>query len=317
MATRASWLGMTVVCACARPPVPPHTAEVASPVPLPEHLDSLEVLRVAWSQDNKWLAFTAAYHNQIDLYVSRADGSQTRRLTDASTFPVPRFSVGQFVVSWLPGDRGVFFVGNHADSVHFYRINADGSALAEYPNPTPPMRTSDGSLSPDGSQIVFTRFVARRHWQLLVRNVDGTNVRELTTASSGVAWNDENPAWSPNGRTIVFDSIRDTTGMGEIYRINADGTDERRLTTNSVNDVLPHWTPDGRHIVWTQVANRHASFFESDPDGGHVRKVVDGFVGTYSPDGKRIAGGGQRGAIGMMPADGSEPQRLVLRGRSP
>ncbi len=52
------------------------------------------------------------------------------------------------------------------------------------------------------------------------------------------------PAWSPDGRTIVFVSWRD--GNGEVYAMDADGSSPRNLTQNPAKDVRPAWSPDGR-----------------------------------------------------------------------
>ena len=46
---------------------------------------------------------------------------------------------------------------------------------------------------------------------------------------------------------IVFYSERD--GNAEIYLMNADGSDQRRLTKNQTNEFAPSWSPDGKHIV--------------------------------------------------------------------
>ena len=55
-------------------------------------------------------------------------------------------------------------------------------------------------------------------------DADGQNVRQITDAPG----QDTYPSMSPDGRMIVFESYRD--GHAEIYRINADGSGELRLT---------------------------------------------------------------------------------------
>ena len=61
-------------------------------------------------------------------------------------------------------------------------------------------------------------------------------------------WNDTCPAWSPDGRSIAFASSRD--GSGDVYVMDADGTNVRRLTTDFyVSDGLD-WSPDGTRIAF-------------------------------------------------------------------
>src|SRR6478609_7175589 len=45
---------------------------------------------------------------------------------------------------------------------------------------------------------------------------------------------------------IVYSSNRD--GNWEIYVTNADGSDQKNLTSNPAWDIYPRWTPDGKHI---------------------------------------------------------------------
>ena len=58
---------------------------------------------------------------------------------------------------------------------------------------------------------------------------------------------DGNAGWSPDGTQIVFnsrrDSAQDVPEANEIYVMNADGSDVRRLTTNSAIDAGPRWAP--------------------------------------------------------------------------
>ena len=58
-----------------------------------------------------------------------------------------------------------------------------------------------------------------------------------------------NPAFSPDGRFIVFDSNRD--GNSEIYIMEPDGTNQTRLTSNNFMDTDPTFLPDGHRIVFS------------------------------------------------------------------
>ena len=131
---------------------------------------------------------------------------------------------------------------------------------------------------------------------IYVMNPDGSAVRRLTTSPA----EDEFPAWSPDGRTIAYDSSGstplDSSGFSstqEIWSVPADGGSPVRLTNNTVPDQAPTWSPDG-----SQIAFFHGLRFGDGTisvigaSGGAIRSIGSGPIGSsprWSPDGTRIA----------------------------
>jgi Tol biopolymer transport system component len=68
-------------------------------------------------------------------------------------------------------------------------------------------------------------------------NADGSGLKRLTNNDAS----DRQPAWSPDGTKIAFNSERD--GNREIYVMNADGSGLTRLTNNDASDWDPAWSP--------------------------------------------------------------------------
>src|SRR5215510_3608114 len=101
--------------------------------------------------------------------------------------------------------------------------------------------------------------------------------------------------------TIVFSSTRDNpTGpvesLGEIYLMDPDGNNPRRLTNNNYMDVMPALSPDGKKIVFDSNRNRDEGesiwtfdLFVMNTDGTEQEHLIRGSSATWSPNGKFVA----------------------------
>ena len=120
----------------------------------------------------------------------------------------------------------------------------------------------------------------------------------------------------PNSR-IVFRSDRD--GDFEVYSMQPDGSDVRRLTNNSGYDDFPVWSPNGKKIAF--VSNRHGApeINVMNADGSRLRRLTrdNGPANAFpawSPDGSRIAYASDRDGnreIYVMEANGSNQNNLT------
>ncbi len=94
---------------------------------------------------------------------------------------------------------------------------------------------------------------------------------------------------------LAFVSYDD--GDGEIYVMNADGTDLARLTNNDANDVQPSWSPDGQKIAFDSYGYKiPAEIYTMNSDGSNVTQITHDPAGidygeewpSWSPDGNLI-----------------------------
>ena len=99
---------------------------------------------------------------------------------------------------------------------------------------------------------------------------DGTAQATLTTTK-----NNTSPRPRPDGARIVFVSKRD--GNAEIYVMNADGTNQTRLTQNGASDVTPVFSPDNKNIAFLSDREKSGEYklYVMDADGANVRKIGD------------------------------------------
>jgi Tol biopolymer transport system component len=116
-------------------------------------------------------------------------------------------------------------------------------------------------------------------------NPDGSGKTRLTNNDT----DDLDPAYSPDGKKIVYAGQDGQGGDLEIYTINASGGDKFQVTHNDVDEEWPTYSPSGKRIAYTPIEGAEG-IYSVKAGGGDKRLVArNGSVPSYSPDGKRIA----------------------------
>ena len=144
---------------------------------------------------------------------------------------------------------------------------------------------------------------------------------------------DRSPVWSPEGGRIAF--VSDRSGDWDVWVMDVDGNDQRRLAGNPGLDCAPSWSPDGTRLLWESHVAGSPSIWICDADGGNSRPLIspdrpltrvplhEGEVrrsfpdnwhylrnAVWSPDGKRIAAAGIHEVV-VLDADGSRLVEVV------
>jgi len=115
----------------------------------------------------------------------------------------------------------------------------------------------------------------------------GFKEEQLTNTTSDNRYASYNKA----GETIIFESNRD--GHWQIYSMDIDGNNQRRVITSSANDRRPTWNPYGNMIMFESDRNGISELFTYDLDTRTLKKVPiplkgNKSYGQFAPNGKEI-----------------------------
>ena len=305
---------------------------------------------------NGKLVFSSDRHNGrgLSIWTMNADGSNPTRLTDdkSRTDRLPSFvPVYDGGPVWSPDGSRIAFTSNRDYNFAIYIMNADGSNARLVTDKT--LEPGAIAWSPDGSKIAFSDGIrgvpdvvgAKPSVHIYTLNVDGTQLTKLT--NDGII--NDGPSWSPDGKQIAFNSIRDPDGRFKIWVMNADGSDQRRLTnihgtSNALfyGDGGPVWSPDGSKILFNGYRDFNgtrncyvvncAELLVMNADGSNEVQLTSdpnrdgGYGARWSPDGTKIVAARSFGTIAdhqaglskptgivVMNADGSNEVRILIR----
>jgi Tol biopolymer transport system component len=228
-----------------------------------------------------------------------AGGDPVKRTSDPRSAHRPRWSpAGDAIVYDVPG-QGIWSVPAAGGEAR--RIREEGF---------------NASISPDGRRIVYE--VDANLW---TAGIDGSGARRLgdgarNTMEKEYAFVESTPAFSPDGRAIVYFQDHDGPVYGDLWSAPLDGGKPTRLTFDDVNTSHPTWMPDGSGIVYSSARRGGLTLWFWPAAGGEPRALTTGAgedrEAAVSRDGRRLIYTNARNLLRILWLDPKTGERRQL-----
>jgi acylaminoacyl-peptidase len=227
-----------------------------------------------WSPDGANLAFLSKRDKKMQIYILPTSGGEAYPITSDT------IDVSGFV--WAPDSRRIAFVAgvlvNPPEESAEKEAESEGKNGKEAEKKAPTQLIDRAGFKADGTGFVFDK-----RQQIQVVYTDSKEVKQLTTGD----YNAGSPAWSPDGRHIVFASNRnsrwDVEIDSQIWEIPAEGGEPRRITQERGSWSAPVYSPTGDEIAFAGFRifddNSASGFHELwsvDSQGNGLRNLLEG-----------------------------------------
>jgi Tol biopolymer transport system component len=275
----------------------------------------------AFSPDGGSLAFIRGTDRPLcDIHVLRiSDTGQPR----GEPLRVTRDNVFIYGLDWTADGRSIEFCSTRGGVAALWRVSRSGGEPERLPvggnNALWP------AVSRRGDRLAYAE--GWPDWNIWRVAAPGGGATDDPAAAplrmSRSSQIDQNPAFSPDGRTVAWSSTH--SGSHQIWLSNSDGSQPRQLTQHEPPGAAePRWSPDGKQIAFNGYSRGARKVSVIGVDGGTPRGLTSGNfeedVHCWSRDGRWVYFGSNRGdgyALWKAPAGGGSPVLVAPNGRRP
>lgn len=264
----------------------------------------------SWSPDGKWIASAAgSYKGGFNLSVIAVDAEsgEQKEFTSQKWDNVGR-------VAWLADGSGLILTAQEKGAIYnqIWMLSYPGGEARKITND---LNSYTGvSLTADSNTMVARQSeTVSNIW--IAPSTDLSRPKQITTGRNG--WYGlSGIVWTPDGHVIYSSS---SSGNLDIWSMNADGSNQKQLTTDPQTDSSPAVSPDGRFIVFISSRAGMPSLWRMDMDGSNQKQLTSGQEDYYpqiSPDGQWIVFDSWRSgkrSLWKMPVNGGEPTQLTSK----
>ena len=243
-----------------------------------------------WSPDGRQLAFVRSSEEGVAIYVIPALGGTEHRLYSSPA------GINSRSLDWSPDGKVLAITEIDADRIHTWisLLSLADSTTQRLTSPSDQEQDCSPAFSPDGGTVAFLRGITPGVVSdVYVVPTSGGEPRRVTQDHT---WIMGAPAWTPDGREIVFSSTR--AGLVSLWRVSASGGTPRPVVGVGLNASRPSVSRKDHQLVYQQM-NFKNNVWRLDLSDEKTRRGPPSIVISdkgpelarprFSPDGKRIA----------------------------
>jgi tRNA A-37 threonylcarbamoyl transferase component Bud32 len=315
----AASTGSTATPTASPTPPPTEPGRLIEPTALPSQTPVLVVVtdsapeQAATPFGSGWLAFTQGTNENAEIWIMDENGLNLRQLTDNETYD------GE--PDWSPDGRQIAFESLRTGglSPDIYVMDVDGSNVQRITTDAAPDRHPD--WSPDGSALAYESGSGAES-EIVVTTLDGEHTRltnndfgdrapQFSPDGSWIAYMTEErgpweiailsypqgelqgfydcpgldcrfPAWSPDGSTIVFNTLDEVGRVDAIYALDVDSGRSTPLVAEGQNGRAT-WGSGGA-IFFNRTEDGDTSIFRLELDDNTLTRLTQQGVSSFGPD---------------------------------
>lgn len=216
-----------------------------------------------WSPDGKKIVFgrqmDKAKHDSYELFIMNADGTDLQRLTHFEGYDTNP--------SWSPDGKRIVFTSTRSGDVEVHVIELETRNITQLTGLDDEQGSAAADLSPDGTQIVYEKFLSRDfgfgHKNIYVMSANGENQRPLIIpnppADADLITMRFYPRWSADGQRIVFSDCTHN-GKQQKCRLSVMRITGRRAI-KEIKDIYDRLGTNVRHAGACWMHNDRAILF--------------------------------------------------------
>lgn len=237
----------------------PVVTTAVSPVLKPRQLTSTSTWEAvpAISPDGSLVAYVSDTSGDPDIWVAGIGGTDALQLTDDPAVDGKP--------CWYPNGRTLAFVSDRGGQQAIWTVPVLGGSPSLLVS-----NASDPAIDPSGERVAFVRTGQGGTTRVSVASLrDPARATALTHADDGL-WDHRDPAWSPDGKSIVYAAQRG------LWVVPAVGGNARPLTTEDEADEEPVWSSDGRYVYFSSYREGTEAVWRLPVSGGAPERLTLG-----------------------------------------